>query len=95
MTTNTSIPLSSPDLGQTRVIEQSDGFYWQNKFTDELYGPFPTRLEAVQDLLDQNNTSLEESESLEEAEAEIGISDWTDPDTGEPAEGSGPHLREE
>ena len=35
-------------------------------------------------------------ESLQEAEAEIGINDWIDSETGEPAEGqSPPHLEEE
>lgn len=36
------------------------------------------------------------AESLEEAESELGINDWIDPDTGEPAEGqSPPRLQEE
>jgi hypothetical protein len=35
-------------------------------------------------------------ESLEEAESEIGINEWIDPETGEPAEGqSPPHLQDE
>jgi len=33
---------------------------------------------------------------LHEAESDIGIADWIDPQTGEPAEGqSPPHLEEE
>ena len=36
------------------------------------------------------------AESLEEAESEIGINEWIDPETGEPAEGqSPPHLQDE
>ena len=80
-------PQTTPDYDQTRVIERPDGFYWQDKSSDELYGPFPTLLEAVQDMQDNNDTGYEEGESLAEAEAEIGIADWTDPETGEPAEG--------
>jgi hypothetical protein len=38
------------------------------------------------------DSDFEEGESLAEAEAEIGIADWADPDTGEPAEGHSPHL---
>ena len=36
------------------------------------------------------------AESLEEAESELGMNDWIDPETGEPAEGqSPPHLQDE
>jgi hypothetical protein len=80
---------------QAEVIERPDGFYWQDKLTEKEYGPFPTLLEAVQDMQGQNESDYEEGESLEEAEAEIGIADWIDPDTGEPAEGASPHLRDE
>ena len=35
------------------------------------------------------------AETLEEAESELGINDWIDPETGELAEGqSPPHLEE-
>jgi hypothetical protein len=35
-------------------------------------------------------------ETLSEAESELGMNDWIDPETGEPAEGqSPPHLEEE
>ena len=40
--------------------------------------------------------SLEPAETLREAEEEIGINEWLDPDTGEPAEGqSPPHIERE
>ena len=86
---------TTPDYDQTWIIERPDGFYWQDKSSDELYGPFPTLLEAVQDMQDHNDTGYEEGESLAEAEAEIGIADWTDPETGEPAEGLSPHRSDE
>jgi hypothetical protein len=78
-----------------RVIEQRDGFYWQDIFAEKRYGPFPTRFDAVQDMLEQDGLSEEEDELLagaDSAEAEIGIADWIDPDTGEPAEESHTHL---
>jgi hypothetical protein len=90
--TPTPIPQTPPDYDQTRVIERPDGFYWQDKLTDESYGPFQTLLEAVQDMQEQQDTS---GESLEEAEAEIGISEQVDPVTGQPAEGFQPHLSDE
>jgi len=36
----------------------------------------------------------EPGETLQEAEAEIGMSDWIDPETGEPAEEGARHLEE-
>lgn len=42
------------------------------------------------------NESPEPAETLREAEEEIGINEWLDPDTGEPAEGqSPPHIERE
>jgi len=93
MTISTNpIPPTPPEYDETRMIERPDGFYWQDKNTDKLYGPFPTLLEAVQDMQYQDDSNYEAGESLEEAESEIGISDWIDPETGEPAEGLPPHL---
>ena len=42
-----------------------------------------------------NDNSIEEGESLEDAEEEIGISTWIDPETGEPAEDSSPRTGED
>ncbi len=80
------IPQTTADYDRTRIIERPDGFYWQTKESDREYGPFATLLEAVQDMQSSEETAFEPGETLKEAEAEIGISDWTDPDTGEPAE---------
>lgn len=91
----TSIPQTQPDYDKTRVIERPDGFYWQDKLTGKLYGPFPTLLEAVLDMQVEDDTIYEAGESLEEAEAEIGISSRVDPETGEPAESLQPHLSDE
>ena len=90
-----TIPQTSPDYDRTRIIERPDGFYWQDKLSDELFGPFPTLLEAVQDMQEREDTGYGEGETLEEAEAEIGIADWIDPQTGEPAEELQPRLRDE
>jgi hypothetical protein len=77
------------------VIERPDGFNRQDKLSDELYGPFPTLLAAVQDMQDHDGDGYEEGESLEEAESEIGMSDWIDPETGKPAEDMPTHLSDE
>lgn len=80
------IPVTSAQADTTRVTERPDGFYWQSRDTGREYGPFATLREAVQDMELAGEDSLEEGETLAEAEQEIGISDWIDPDTGEPAE---------
>jgi hypothetical protein len=95
MTTTTPIAPTPSENDQTQVIERPDGFYWQDKLTEKVYGTFPTLLEAVQDMQGQNDNDYEEGESLEDAEAEIGIADWIDPETGEPATGVAPRLSDE
>src|SRR5512135_841319 len=94
MTPITPTPETSPDYDEPRVIERPDGFYWQDTPVSELHGPFATLLEAMQDML-QDDTGYEEGESLEEAESEIGMADWIDPETGQPAEDMPPHRSDE
>jgi len=77
---------------QPQLIERPDGFYWQNKFTGKLYGPFVSSIDAMEDAQYQEDSDYEEGASLGEAESEIGISGWVDPDTGELAECSAPHF---
>jgi hypothetical protein len=77
-----------------RVIERPDGFYWE-KAKGESRGPYTTRAEAEADLLaDGTAEGTEDGESLQEAESELGISEWIDPDTGGPAEDSVPRLED-
>lgn len=43
-----------------------------------------------------SDAAMAPAAALQEAEGEIGINEWLDPETGEPAEGhSPPHLEEE
>ncbi len=72
-----------------RVIERPNGFFWQPKDGGREHGPFATLLEAVQDMQYRDEGGLEPGETLEQAEAEIGIADWLDPETGQPAEEDG------
>ncbi len=77
-----------------RVIERPDGFYWE-KTKNEMRGPFATLAEAEADLLADGVTDeAEGGESLQEAESELGISEWIDPDTGGPAEDNIPRLED-
>lgn len=96
--TTTRTPDIPPEYDQARVVERPDGYYWQDRLTDKLFGPFPSVLEAAQDMQTQSDNDIdndfEVGESLEEVEAEIGIADWIDPETGEPAEDSSTHLND-
>ena len=84
-----------PSEGEGRIIERPNGFYWQEKTGGEEYGPFTSRAEAEANMLSGNDGELEPGETLQEAESELGISDWTDPDTGGPAEDHVPHIEDQ
>jgi hypothetical protein len=85
-----------PDAGlQDHVIERPDGFYWVSKSKGETYGPFTTLAEAEADMQAGGAPAEAEApESLQEAESELGISEWIDPDTGGPAEDSVPRIED-
>ena len=77
-----------------RVFERPDGFYWE-RAKGESHGPYATRAEAEADMLaDGAAEEPEVTESLQEAESELGISEWIDPDTGGPAEDSVPRIED-
>lgn len=91
--TSETIPASQADYGKTRIIERPDGFYCQHIQTGEESGPFATRIEAAEEA-EYGNADIELGESLQEAESEIGIADWIDPETGQPAEEFIPHIED-
>jgi hypothetical protein len=74
-----------------RILERPGGFYWQEKAGGEEYGPFATRAEAEADM--QSDGGVEPA-AVQEAESELGINEWIDPDTGVPAEEHGPRLED-
>ena len=84
----------APAVERNRIVERPDGFYWQTEDSEGEHGPFPTRPEALAAMQAAEDSNYEPGESLEEAESEIGISDWIDPDTGEPAEESVPRIED-
>jgi len=88
------IPETPPDYDRTRIIERPDGFYWQDRDGGREYGPYESLMDAVQDMEIGGDRTLEAGESLEEAEDEIGIADYLDPDTGQPAEEGIPRLED-
>jgi len=88
------VPETPPDIDRARVIERPDGFYWQSKDGGRESGPFATLLEAVEDMQYRADSDYEPGESVEQAEAEIGIAEWVDPDTGELAEELTPRIED-
>ena len=79
-----------------RVIERPDGFYWEAK-KGEAHGPFQTLAEAEADMLADGATEDDEVEvpgALQEAESDLGVNEWIDPDTGGPAEDHVPRIED-
>jgi len=89
-----TLPVTHPEYDKARIIERPDGFYWQDPGTAAEYGPFATLLQAMEDMQYSADTDYEPGETLEEAEDEIGISDWIDPDTGLPGEEGVPRIED-
>ena len=84
-----ALDLSSPDGGS--LVQHPDGWYWLDGQGRQQFGPYDTTEEARAALNAAMDGDIEPGETLFEAEQELGISDWLDPDTGEPAEGT--HTR--
>lgn len=77
-----------------QVLKRPGGYYWSLTDGGREFGPYDSFEEALADMEAAADLDAPEpGESLQEAESELGISDWIDPETGEPAEGmSRPHL---
>lgn len=93
-TPNLPEPELPPDPPEVRFIERPDGVYWRYSGRSEEFGPFKTFAEAAADAESRPDSDFEPGESLEEAEREIGVAEWVDPDTGAPAEESVPRLED-
>lgn len=90
----TIVPETTPRLEGTRLLERPDGFYWQETKTEKTYGPFATLAEAIADMEYSAESPQETGDALRQAEDAIGIADWIDPETGEPAEEHTPHIED-
>jgi hypothetical protein len=88
------IPETPPNYDKSRVVERPDGFYWIDAETGQSNGPFATLGAAVQDMDYNAESEFEPAESLAEAEDELGLAGWVDPDTGELAEDTFTHLED-
>jgi hypothetical protein len=80
-------PATSAAMRTAPIIERPDGFYWLAPDGTQEFGPFETAEQARADRDPDDEQESLPSEALEEAERDLGIAEWIDPDTGEPAEG--------
>lgn len=77
--------LTPPDT--EGLVQHPDGWYWLAPDGKDQFGPFDTAEEARADMLAAaDDEGVEPGETLQEAEDELGIADWIDPETGAPAE---------
>jgi hypothetical protein len=81
------------DLDQ--IMVRPDGYYWRAPDGKQEFGPFESRELALADMQGADEDAPVPGETLQEAEDEIGIADWIDPETGQPAEGQSPPRLEE
>jgi len=81
---------------EEQVMVRPDGYYWRAPGSKQEFGPFASLEDALVDMQAFDEESPAPGETLQEAESELGIADWIDPDTGGLAEGlSPPRIDEE
>jgi hypothetical protein len=83
------------ETSEPRIVQHPDGFYWLVE-THEV-GPFSSFDDARADMQAaemSDESGVEPGETLEQAEADIGVEGWIDPDTGAPAEQQSPRIEE-
>jgi hypothetical protein len=83
------------DNGRDRIVARPDGYHWLAPDGKQEFGPFETVELARADMDAADERALAPAITLPEAEREIGIAEWLDPETGEPAEGPSPPYPEE
>ncbi len=82
---------ATPDA---RIVQHPDGYYWQSDLHE--VGPFATLDDARADMdaADDEETAEAPGETLAEAEEDLGVEGWIDPDTGAPAEEGRPRIED-
>jgi hypothetical protein len=87
------IPENAP--ASHEVVRHPDGWYWISADGHQEIGPFHSKAEALADRDRDDDAMPAEGESLAEAESELGLAGWIDPETGSLADGpSSPHLED-
>ncbi|MCZ7564611.1 MAG: hypothetical protein M5U08_13245 [Burkholderiales bacterium] len=87
-------PVIAPEFEDARILERPDGFYWQSKQTGKEFGPFESLAAAVEDVGFSADAELDVPDTLEEAEADLGVEGYIDPQTGDLEDPSLPRLED-
>lgn len=77
-----------------RVYRRPDGFHWLAPDGRQEFGPFDTLADALADMDDAEDDSVDRGDGLIEAEQEFGLAGWNDPETGEPAEDTSTRIED-
>lgn len=94
-------PEAEPDADEPqddalqRIVLRPDGYHWTSPDGHQEFGPFATLEAALADMGSAEDGAIEPGESLAEAEQELGIAGWLDPDTGAPAEATQTRIEED
>ncbi len=82
------------DADESRIVQHPDGYYWLSDVHE--VGPFASYDDARADMdaAQVAEDAVEPSESLAEAEEDIGVETWIDPETGAPAEEQRPRIED-
>jgi hypothetical protein len=76
------------------VVERPNGFYVRWKAGGRESGPFANLLDAIESERAAEDPEASAAAALAEAESDLGVSDWIDPETHAPAEGHIPRLED-
>lgn len=88
------VPGTDVELEGMRIVERPDGYYVQLLAEGREAGPYESLVEAIEDQRAMDADEIEPGETLAEAEAELGVADWIDPETSALAEDHVPRLEE-
>ncbi|HTT13516.1 MAG TPA: hypothetical protein VMG60_21805 [Burkholderiaceae bacterium] len=86
--------LAGPEGTEPRIVQHPDGYYWLTELHE--VGPFATFDDARADmqLAESSEAGVEPGESTEQAEDDIGVESWIDPETGSLAEEQRPRIED-
>jgi hypothetical protein len=83
-------PSSKVSATTDRVVARPDGYYWVADDGEQEFGPYPTAAQALAAATEAIETTVEEAQALEDAEAEIGVAERQDHDIVEVDEQQAP-----
>ena len=87
-----AVELAPPDMDA--LVHHPDGWYWLTPDGRQQFGPYVHAEDAIAAMNAAAEDALECGETLGEAERELGLAEWIDPDTGELAEDSRTRLED-